>query len=401
MSTIINYAGIEIDLDDAVRLAGDGDRWAHRDDENICQIEDPDGVFEYALTEETNTCEDSGDLMHNDRLRYVEFNDAYTSSTRVYTLYGRHYPAMEYIPACEDHATDCNDNDCHPDDIEMCDSCCEDFHRHDIDDGRCSNCYEEKYGNANYVQPYHDHELADDIEVHRTPEPDLKKAHRQRYTIGFEVEKSDRSYREGDEIPMSPLFAYWESDGSCGIEGVTHAYSLGSSHIFHQHVSASERLLNMSASSACGGHLSVKGPNLSIAKVRKYVGLLYTLHRGRLLNSYCSHEARLLREGTTKYSPITSRGTNFLEFRLPRAVKSAAQLRNRYEFMQLMADAIHEEMTFKQYLRSNRSLLRRLYPEVEERRKIYAMARHFQDWVIEGGTPHPTIARYAQERSSY
>lgn len=379
MSMIEDYQGNMIEEDKAVLLAGGGGRWAHVDDPNIIELEGHDGEETHCLDDEVRYDERRGVNAHESTVRYVSFNDAYTSDPQYYYL----NCGTEYIPSCGDHVIVGYDTAYDPADVGSCNHCGDTHPCDELEDDYCSSCAEDMVcGRSEYLQSYHDHGLGDSVQVYSLADPESPR-HRGLYSVGFEVEKNRNGYGEGEYMGCNDLFAYWESDGSCGIEGITHAYTLGSSRLFSNHVSAASSLLNLGADDRCGGHFSLKGPKVSLATVRQYAGLLYALYRHRLKNDYCRHNPRLLEGTCERYSTVRVRSVEFCEFRVPRGVKNATQLRNRFEFIQLLSDAIYEEKTFRQYLRSNTALMRRVYPDVEKRRVIWDLARHFQHWILE------------------
>lgn len=386
MNMIEDYAGNMIAEENAVRLVGDGERWADINDPDIVEVVTIGSPYSHALREETAYDERLGGEAHISTVRYVEFNDAYTSGCAVYLRCG-----TEYIPSMEDHVYVSGRGHCHPDEVSSCASCGDNYLLEDLDgDGCCGCCGESYKGDSEYIQEYHDHELGDTVRVLHHPD-EGSKPHWRDHTIGFEVEKNSYGYCSGDYVGTYNLFAYWETDGSCGIEGITHAYTLGSSRLFSSHVREAEEMLSKPADTRCGGHLSVKGPAMVLEDIRRYAGLFYALYRHRLNNTYCNENLRLNPSSYARYAAIHRRDYGFYEFRLPRAVKNATQLERRFEFMRLWTDAIHEGMTFKQYLRSNRNLMRRIYPNnPAKRREIWALAHHFQRWIM-GEEAHESI----------
>lgn len=211
-----------------------------------------------------------------------------------------------------------------------------------------------------------------------------------KYTIGFEVEKNGCSYkgnevrRSGAQLPeLVPFLPCWETDASCGLEAISHTYSLGDPGPFYEDVNASRDALdNIPADSRCGGHLSVMGPEISKHSIRHYAGLLYSLYYGRIGNSYCNSNFKT-RENTRKYSMIKFRDHNFVEFRLFSAVKSADQVLWRYLLMQRFMLAVHEGWEFQRLVDHCRPLLRQVY-KPSRARVIVARANKFERYLNHG-----------------
>jgi hypothetical protein len=267
---------------------------------------------------------------------------------------------------------------------------CDEDEDEDEDEYGCYKCDDEEYEEERTrVQSYHEHGLSDYVQVFDRPDPKYKGTHRQNYTIGFEVEKNgSTSYADAED-----LFAYWEYDGSCGIEGITHAYSLASTRLFTRHVKASTMIHKHGADERCGGHTSVRGRHMNRDRVRPYIGLLYAMHRKRLTNYYCREDKRL-QGGYDRYSTVNVRNNDFLEFRFVSAVKNAQQLLNRFDAFGHLVDAVEEQPSFSTYVNSNMKLLKKIYPNETKRDKILSMAHDFQSWV-NGGAASRDIAPFA------
>jgi hypothetical protein len=381
--SILDYKGNPIDFATAVAIAGDEPRWAAPNERNLVRIEN-NPHFSYAIRNDPDGPEVvplfEGGWALEDDATYVEYNDVYTITECIDEL----ACGTPFIEACGDHVHYRGD-DYDRDECSTCDDCGDLVPYDELDDdGYCPDCTRSGDDDASRIQEYHGHGLRDAVCVFTTPAPNLRKKHLVEYTVGFEVEKNHNGYREGDEIGEYPLFAYWETDGSCGIEGITHAYSLGSRHIFADHVRQSSRLLYLNADNRCGGHTSIKGPKMTRQNLRSYMGLFYALFRGRLKNTYCCGDARMTDPYSDKYYTVNKRGTDFVEIRVCSRITNATQLMNRYEAVGHLADAVHEGKSFERYMRSNALLLKRVYPDKEKRRTIYDLAHKFQNYIETG-----------------
>ena len=170
-----------------------------------------------------------------------------------------------------------------------------------------------------------------------------------KFTIGFEVEKTNPSYISACEQTITlPLFAGWEYDGSCGIEGITHAYTMDNLAGFITDANASTFMTNLPLSTACGGHINIMDNNVQRNNVHKYpterylgrkslrplVGVVYAHWRDRLKNGYCRGDVRILEESPDRYSAIRNKRNRMTELRISAAFATHDDLINAFAFMQ-------------------------------------------------------------------
>ena len=185
--------------------------------------------------------------------------------------------------------------------------------------------------------------------------------------IGFEVEKNSISedydtddYKDiGDEVEESDFFSGWETDSSCGVEGISNIYNLTDTETFISHVNSAP-YLDEPVNKSCGGHISISyvpenytySSNLIVTDnedikqvdtslLSSYVGLIYAMFPRRLERSYCNSNKKLKRNSGVKYQPIRDAGGR-VEIRLFSAVKSAQTLKNRFKFLQSFLPAIEK-----------------------------------------------------------
>jgi hypothetical protein len=225
------------------------------------------------------------------------------------------------------------------------------------------------------------------------------------WLVGFEVEKVSLDGRsdEGDPVEETDLFVGWETDSSCGVEGITHAYDPldpAMAALFVDHVAGARGQLNEPTDGDCGGHLSITHSYLSsedlFQRFRDYAGLWYALYKGRLLNQYCYHNKALLycshRRGTiTRKSKIDG-----IEVRLPSAVHNWHTLMRRFDLVAATCRSIDERLSFNGYLLKATPIVLEMYSgDRRKAAKVLRMARHMQRW-INTGTEHRSIARYVQ-----
>ena len=182
--------------------------------------------------------------------------------------------------------------------------------------------------------------------------------------VGFEVEKcsleDEDNYKDvGDPIETSNFFSGWETDSSCGVEGISNIYNLTDTNTFLEHVNDAP-YLDSPVNRSCGGHISVSyvpenysySSNLIVTDnedikqvdtdlLSSYVGLIYAMFPKRLERSYCNSNKKLKRNAGVKYQPIRDAGGR-IEIRLFSAVKSAQTLKNRFKFLQTFLPAIEK-----------------------------------------------------------
>jgi len=202
-----------------------------------------------------------------------------------------------------------------------------------------------------------------------------------RYTIGFEIEKSEFAPRA---VKRYPLFCGFERDSSCGVEAITNILPLlppseWRSKVFSLFYDAN-KIIDSEYSPTnrdCGGHITIGIKDMYgsdiLKRVRPFMGIIYALWRGRLKNSYCRQNITMrtydeAREGSRYYGSINSRYQPVLvkgdciEFRLINRVDSVEQMIRRYE---LLYTLIHESgkrgMTFKKMFDKMLPILNRMY----------------------------------------
>ena len=174
-----------------------------------------------------------------------------------------------------------------------------------------------------------------------------------KFTIGFEVEKTEvDGYSEtGNPVEDQLLFAGWETDSSCGVEGITHVYGLNNLEKFVSHVEASP-YVNEPTSSRCGGHINICD-NTSTIKywhIKSWCGLWWAMYRKRLRNDYsggnkkvCPYEARNGRYQAIREKAVN--GKSLFELRLPNRVRNGDQLIRRFKLSQSWMRCIYDYAT--------------------------------------------------------
>ena len=224
------------------------------------------------------------------------------------------------------------------------------------------------------------------------------------FLIGFEVEKTSifGYCHEGGEIGERDLFAGWELDGSCGVEGVTNCYDLLDPlvmEMFEAHVDEASDVLAEPCNKTCGGHINIswqnRTPREALSAFKVYAPLWYALFRKRLNNTYCREDKKIEDRGI-KYSPVRCK-TFGIELRLPSRVINGKHLLRRARLIAITCRAMEENWSFNRFVRESRNIL--LKEAYNGDRKRYAkalrLARHFRIWMLDG-IVHPDINEYTR-----
>ena len=180
------------------------------------------------------------------------------------------------------------------------------------------------------------------------------------YTIGFEVEKTEVNgyrHRKGS-IEEQPLFSHWETDSSCGVEGITNVYSLDNEAMFLRHVEQSP-YVNEPVDSSCGGHINFAHRNnkMQYWHIRPWLGLIFAMWKKRLQNQYSSQNKKVspYRGHDYHYGVLVDKNRNSsnnhrFELRLPNRVRTGTNLINRFHLMQRFVECIdlyiHEDFSY-------------------------------------------------------
>jgi hypothetical protein len=234
-----------------------------------------------------------------------------------------------------------------------------------------------------------------------------------KFTIGYEVEKNQLSRNAVKEYP---LFCGFERDGSCGYEAVTHILPLLPAgkwrtkvfNLFHQ----AEKIIDDRFSPSdrrCGGHITIAVDGLSgdevREKVRQNCGIILSLFKKRLSNSFCNHNRTLLsgeapydsyRGGWhSKYQVALVKG-DCLEFRIPSRFQSVKQAMRRYElFYELLNFSINKPNgSHDAFLKVIKPIILSMYNGNEdETNEVLRLAKLFREYIV-NNTIHPDIAQY-------
>jgi hypothetical protein len=161
-----------------------------------------------------------------------------------------------------------------------------------------------------------------------------------KYTIGFEVEKDclrDGNADCGSLIEQQPLFSHWETDSSCGIEGITNVYSLDNYNQFINDVRSSD-YTDLETNGRCGGHINFahRENKLQYWHIRPWLGLIFSMWKKRLTNQYssCNKKLNPYRGTDYHYGALVEKGrmrNNVrFELRLPNRVKDGDTLIRRF-----------------------------------------------------------------------
>jgi hypothetical protein len=220
------------------------------------------------------------------------------------------------------------------------------------------------------------------------------------FSIGFEVEKKnfvnetgDESCDRGEYVGSYDFFCGFETDSSCGVEGVSNILPLGSprsdarKNVFTW-IDDAKAIIDSPWDRTCGGHITVsfKGCNDGydiVDKMRQPLALMYALYRYRLKRSYCNQNKPAKKENNAKYSPVNVKGSR-VEFRLPSAVKNTTQLKLRYDLLyKMMHHSLERRVSFEVFLKKVRHIVLKMYNGNENKvDHIYNVAREFRHYLI-------------------
>lgn len=215
------------------------------------------------------------------------------------------------------------------------------------------------------------------------------------FTIGFEVEKEDEHVLDTWDLDDADATDWCrETDGSLsddeGFELVSPVFDLFDDKLDNQ-INDSRVLrdhLNANATSNCGGHinfgmLGVDGRDL-FDKIQAFIPLFLTIYRHRLGNTY----SRIQRKADDykragKYSAVHVKGS-YIEIRVPSAVKSVSNLLWRRDLMRIIAENLNAKplQVITAMLSPKTPLgkhLRQVYTTDEQIHKIVSIYAQFAD----------------------
>lgn len=379
VAPLLDYLGEEVEADDALTIT----LGAHRGE----------------LIHRNDAVEHDGEVWPEDEdvsEIYVRSYDGYwiDRDDALWVTAGGHYGEWAYAEECTYWNDEVWVDGYEPDDIVWVEA--EDDYAYAADVSCCETCdsyYLDSRGPCCASVDGDDHVN----DYHCSPEPALH-VRPGGYAVGFEVEKLtvNGCDGKGDYVGYRPLFSGWETDASCGVEGITNVYGFDPVNraLFFRDVADSEDHLAEPVDGTCGGHVNLSGPGLTLAKVRPYAGLIYALYRYRLTNTYANGDKALKEpHSPERYCAIRQKREGLVEFRLVSRVKNAGQLRWRYRLFGELSHCIEHELSFRGFIRRTRDLLREVYPDASERSKIRDLSFKFQRYLDEG-VIHPDLAPF-------
>lgn len=330
----------------------------------------------------------------------IGHNESFSNSDYwVWVEYGR--AAYCWLDAddavwCEDINDYVHDNDAHYCEFNECSY---------YDEDKCG-------GGKEYINPYHSTKKF--IQNHN---PFWSKSD---FSIGFEVEKNefDGVYGTvcelGDEVGEFDFFGGFETDSSCGVEGISHILPLSPpkskwrKEVFDMMNDAKD-IINSPSDIYCGGHMTVSvsrslfnGDAYDVVNaIKPKIALLYALYRYRLKRSYCENNKPVKRENNTKYSPINVKEGNRIEFRIPSRVKSVKQLQLRYDFMYSMFYYTFKEPTsFDDFCVKVKPILINMYEgNLDKVKMVYSYAQDFRKYLASEEIS-PNIEQFINTKSN-
>lgn len=251
------------------------------------------------------------------------------------TLYA---PCSDSIRYCEHYEEWFLEHDCEYDDDQDCY-----FH---VDAPHRANG--ETRNTRDFINDYHHGPTPNDYSNTDTIRTDV--AGLDQFTIGFEIEKTRVNNRRGCGQPVSrqPLFSHWETDSSCGVEGITNIYNLGDFDTFQKHVVASD-YVDEPTGYDCGGHTNVAFKpsnicdfNIQLEDISTFAGPIYSMYKKRLRNTYSSYNKKLHAGNHERYGAIVmKRNPDRVEFRLPSRINNKQQLLRRFKLFQHLFSHIY------------------------------------------------------------
>ena len=236
-----------------------------------------------------------------------------------------------------------------------------------------------------------------------------------KFTIGMEVEKINftrTAFTNGDMVGEYPLFLGYETDSTCGVEAVTNILPLlpassWRTKIFGLMHDASSIIEDIESPSnfKCGGHITIGVEGMSsndiYEAVRPNIGILYSLFRKRLLNTWCDRNLNGIFNGTdipehngwhNKYCPVKLRHNNSIEFRLVSRFQSVKQMKDRYMlFFEIINFSINKPYgRYSTLMRKIKPILMSMYNQDEDKvDEVIAMSKHFRKYLMNKGLVIP------------
>jgi hypothetical protein len=339
-------------------------------DEEVAYCDEADC---YATAENARYCEHSGTIEHISDIEYFD-GEWYLCSHNLIRQDGHGNDFLDgddYYVYCENDGEFWPMDECHY---------CEEGGWICGDEDDCDHCGQE---GLDRILSYHRHGKSADLFVGASG-----------WLVGFEVEKNRVGDADsaGDRIDHTSLFAYWETDRSCGIEGVTHAYDPIDEQVklqFKSDLAEASHLIDVPCDNRCGGHINISCQNMAprdmLQSFRKYAPLWYAVYRNRLTNYFCSQYDKKIEHGTEKYSPVITKSFG-IELRLPSRVTNATQLARRFEWVGVTCSAMRVDIGFNAYVKACRdTLLNGAYSgDRSKYAKVLRLARKFRVWMLDG-----------------
>lgn len=254
------------------------------------------------------------------------------------------------------------------DSIRYCEHYEEWFMEHDCEYNEEQDCYfhvdaphranGETRNTRDYINDYHHGPRPHDYSDTNTARTDVTGLNQ--FTIGFEIEKTRVNNRRGCGQPVNrqDLFSHWETDSSCGVEGITNIYNLGDFDTFQKHVVASD-YVDEPTTYDCGGHTNIgfKASDIcdyqiQLKDISKFAGPIYSMYKKRLRNTYSSYNKKLRASNHERYGAIVMKSNpERVEFRLPSRINNKQQLLRRFKLFQHLFTHIYTYVENKeQYL---------------------------------------------------
>lgn len=359
--------------------------------------------FEWFTSDQLDEASENGEVEYADQR-----GEYYTADDCVYTEHGEHQHSDDcvcingdyylqdsdevsidghgdYFLNSDDDWVYCeSDNESWPrDECHYCENSAEYIH---CDEDDCSSCGNDGSDRIN--------------RYHHSPSPYMHRGF-SGWLVGFEVEKKSVGGNddEGESVEATNLFAGWECDSSCGVEGITNCYDPldpVTCNLFRTHVSEAEDYLNEPTDKTCGGHINISKAGTDSDELfcyfRNYAPLWYAAFRKRLQNTYCNGN-KPLHASCDKYVPVNRKSFG-IEIRIPARVQSSGILLRRFDWVGVTCQAIDDRLSFASYLKACKPIMLAAYGDRQKVAYIYRLARHFSKWMDNRSVVHPSIASY-------
>ena len=222
-----------------------------------------------------------------------------------------------------------------------------------------------------------------------------------KFRIGFEIEKNEVNNvtdEVGEFVGEYDLIARFETDSSCGydddtgVEAITHILPLSGVRSkrrkdLFELIDQASGVINSNSDSSCGGHLTISVTGYSsvnlLEKLRGNMGILYSLYRRRLKNSYCDRNKEMKPNHHGGSCVAQLKGCGLVEFRLPSRVVSVKQLKLRYDLMYVLVRRSLDGTPYSKIIKEVKPIITKMYDNNKNKvNEIIGLSNHFRKYLI-------------------